>query len=152
MEQKNSCSFTAAKHRLGGAGCSDVHLRLAAAGLLSPLASNCMVTLSCQTVLANWHRRVNCHVSVCPTDPAVPRENCPGHPRQGVPNHVGPPSTKVMLSSPLLSSLSRQKPFFPIPWKEKYLILPPPGLGEKKLCPGSSTQEVCASAWENGSR
>lgn len=95
-----------------------VCLWLAATSLLSPLASICMVTLSHQTslqALANWHRRVNCHVLVCPTDPAVPRENCPGHPRQGVPNHVGPLSIKVMLSSPLLSSLSRQKPFFPIP-------------------------------------
>lgn len=129
-----------------------VHLCLEATGPLSPLASSCMGTLSYQTslqVLANWHRRVNCHVLARPTDPAVPRENCPGHPSQGVPNQVGSLSIQVTLSSPLLSSLSTQKPFFPIPC---VLVLPPLGLGEKKLWPGSSTQEVCASAWENGSR
>ena len=54
-----------------------VHMCLVATGLLSPLASSRMVCLSRQTssaVLANWHRRVNCHVLVCPTDTAAPRE------------------------------------------------------------------------------
>lgn len=91
-----------------------VHLCLAVTGLLSPLASSCMVTLSYQIsfhVLANWHRKVNCHLLVCPTDPAVPRENCPGHPRQGVPNQVGPLSIKVTLSILSLSSLSTQSLF-----------------------------------------
>lgn len=82
---------------------------------------------------------------MCPTDPAVPRENCPGHPRQGVPNHVGPLSIKVMLSSPLVSSLSRQKPFFPIPCISFCLLWV---LGRKALAWQLHTGGLCFSLGE----
>lgn len=95
----------------------------------APLASSCMVTLSYQPSLQVKAQKVNFHVLVCPTDPAVTRESCPGHPRQGVPKQVRPLSIKATLSSPLLPGLSTQKPFFPVPC---ILVLLPPGLGGKK--------------------
>lgn len=180
-----------------------VRVLLVATGLLSPLASSCVVDLSPQTalqVLANWHRRVNFHVLVCPTDPAAPRE-LPMAPERRSAQPSGVLSLKsgafwtsavhrgaahpsleegkkgfVWVQTPqclalrlswlwLLtqergrlrrthlkaedkSSLAAQKPFCPLPCT---LVLPPLGLGEKKLWPDSSTWEVCASAWENRS-